>query len=125
MDKIVLKGLYFEARHGVLDFEKREYQPFIVDLEMSLDLTEAGLRDELDKTVDYSKVYELVKAEVMDECHDLIEKLAYRIILAVLSYDERIKTVKVSLHKPKAPIDARFDDVIVVMERDRDVLLLS
>lgn len=125
MDKIVLKGLYFEARHGVLDFEKREYQPFIVDLEMSLDLTEAGLRDELDKTVDYSKVYELVKAEVMDECHDLIEKLAYRIILAVLRYDGRISSVKVSLHKPKAPIDARFDDVIVVMERDRDVLLLS
>lgn len=125
MDKIVLKGLYFEARHGVLDFEKREYQPFIVDLEMSLDLTEAGLRDELDKTVDYSKVYELVKAEVMDECHDLIEKLAYRIILAVLRYDGRISSVKVSLHKPKAPIEARFDDVIVVMERDRDVLLLS
>lgn len=125
MDKIVLKGLYFEARHGVLDFEKREYQPFIVDLELSLDLTEAGLRDELDKTVDYSKVYELVKAEVMDECHDLIEKLAYRIILAVLRYDGRISSVKVSLHKPKAPIEARFDDVIVVMERDRDVLLLS
>lgn len=125
MDKIVLKGLYFEARHGVLDFEKREYQPFIVDLELSLDLTEAGLRDELDKTVDYSKVYELVKAEVMDECHDLIEKVAYRIILAVLRYDGRISSVKVSLHKPKAPIEARFDDVIVVMERDRDVLLLS
>lgn len=125
MDKIVLKGLYFEACHGVLDFEKVEKQPFIIDVEMDMDLTKAGSSDNLAESVDYSKVYELVKFKVFEKTCDLIEKLAYEILTEVLRFDERIQSVRVSVHKPKAPIEAKFDDVVVVMERTRDVLLLS
>lgn len=125
MDKIVLKGLYFEACHGVLDFEKGEKQPFIIDVEMDMDLTKAGSSDNLAESVDYSKVYELVKFKVLEKTYDLIEKLAYEILTEVLRFDERIQSVRVSVHKPKAPIEAKFDDVVVVMERTRDVLLLS
>lgn len=125
MDKIILRGLYFEACHGVLDFEKVEKQPFIIDVEMDMDLLKAGLSDELSESVDYSKVYELVKSKVFEKTHDLIEKLAYEILCAVLRFDERIERVRVSVHKPKAPIEARFDDVVVEIERTRDVLLLS
>lgn len=125
MDKIGLKALYFEACHGVLDFEKVNKQPFVIDLELGLDLSGAGMTDGLGETVDYSKVYELVRREVTKESHDLIERLAYRILMAVLAYDEKILRARVTVHKPKAPIEGRFDDVCVVMERDRDVLLLS
>lgn len=125
MDKIVLKGLYFEACHGVLDFEKVEKQPFIIDVEMDMDLTKASSSDNLAESVDYSKVYELVKFKVLEKTYDLIEKLAYEILTEVLRFDDRIQSVRVSVHKPKAPIEAKFDDVVVVMERTRDVLLLS
>lgn len=125
MDRIRLKGMRFVACHGVLDFEKVEKQPFIVDVEMYLDLKRAGESDELSKTVDYSLAYEVVKSVMYEKVYDLIETLAYRIGKSILSLDEKIAKVVITIHKPNAPIAADFEDVELKMEMDRDVLLLS
>ena len=42
MDKIFLKNLAFFGFHGVLQEEKNLGQKFFVDVELSLDLKEAG-----------------------------------------------------------------------------------
>ena len=47
---IVLRGLRFMGAHGVLAQEAVQVQPFEVDLELWLDLSEAGRTDDLAAT---------------------------------------------------------------------------
>jgi hypothetical protein len=44
-DRIILEGMVFHGRHGVLPAERELGQPFVVDVELRLDLRPAGLSD--------------------------------------------------------------------------------
>jgi dihydroneopterin aldolase len=48
-DRIVIHDMRFR-RHGVLERERTEDQPFAVDVELGLDLRPAGVSDDLAKT---------------------------------------------------------------------------
>ena len=50
-DKVVLHHMEFEAHVGAGDGERAELQVIEVDVEMSLDLREAGTHDGLERTV--------------------------------------------------------------------------
>jgi len=54
-DRILLEGMIFHGRHGTLPAERELGQPFVVDIELRLDLQAAGLSDDLTQTVDYSE----------------------------------------------------------------------
>ena len=51
-DRILLEGMVFHGRHGTLPAERELGQPFVVDLELRLNLRPAGLSDDLEQTVD-------------------------------------------------------------------------
>ena len=55
-DRIVVRGLRLWAHVGVLDFERAEGQWFELDLELAVDLSNAGRNDELASTLDYSRL---------------------------------------------------------------------
>ena len=50
---------------------------------------------------------------------NLIEALAGKIADRVLSDFKSVEKVKVTVHKPKAPISVPFKDVSVTLERER------
>ena len=64
VDSIILKGLEFMACHGVLPEEKSEPQPFLIDVQLYLDLRAAAASDDLARGVDYSRVYQSIEAVV-------------------------------------------------------------
>lgn len=125
MDEMRLVGIRVMGKHGVLAFEKEWGQPFEVDVALMLDLTQAGLTDDLSATVNYALVYDLVAFEVGQTCYDLIEKLCYRILCRVLVLDDRIVSCEVTIRKPNAPIYGQFDHASVKMKRDRHACDLS
>ena len=49
MDKIHMRGMTFTGFHGVLDAERALGQKFVVDVTMSTDTREAGVRELEDK----------------------------------------------------------------------------
>ena len=120
-DRLSLLGMRFEARHGVLDWEKQRAQPFEVDLVVHADLSPAAERDELAATIDYAALFELVRALVEGPSRDLIESLAGAIANAVLAATDPalVDAVEVRVRKPKAPIDGAFDTVEVALTRRR------
>ena len=120
-DRLSLLGMRFEARHGVLDWEKQRAQPFEVDLVVHADLSPAAERDELAATIDYAALFELVRAIVEGPSRDLIESLAGAIANAVLAATDPalVDAVEVRVRKPKAPIDGAFDTVEVALTRRR------
>ena len=117
-DRIRLTGLRASAFHGVLDYERRNGQLFLIDLTLHLSLAEAAATDDLAKTVDYGELSEQVVKAVESDPVDLIETVAERVASVVLA-NPRVDLVDVVVHKPNAPIGVPFDDVTVEITRSR------
>lgn len=117
-DSITLSGLAVRANHGVFEFERENGQTFIIDLTVWLDLAPAARGDELAATVHYGELAEAVHAAVAGDPVDLIETVAERVALVALSF-AAVERVRVTVHKPDAPIAVPFADVAVTVERDR------
>lgn len=115
-DELTIRGIECYGHHGVFDFERREGQVFVVDLVLGLDTATAAASDDLHDTVDYGSLTTEVKASVERDPVDLIETLAQR-IADVCLLDVRVQWVRVTVHKPAAPIDATFADVALSITR--------
>ena len=109
-DRIILDGMRFEARHGVYDHEKTTAQRFEVDVELHLDLQPAGLEDDLERTLDYGRVYETVRTIVESTTFNLIEALAEAIAHELLAdypaLEELVVRVRKPDVKPRGPLRA-------------------
>ena len=105
MGVIRLKQLTFQALHGALPHEKQIPQEFWVDLAIKMDLTAAGSSDRLEDTINYSTVADCIGEVMMGPPVDLLETLAYRMIIAVRSLDKRIQRVDVRVTKVAPPIN--------------------
>ena len=117
MDKIYIKDLEIYAYHGVNSEEKQNGQSFIISIELSLSLREAGLSDDLNMTVNYSDVCNTVEKVFTSKKYDLIEKCAEQIAEHILIDYSPVQKVEVIVKKPKAPIEKKFDYVAVEIER--------
>ncbi len=121
-DELTVTGIECFAHHGVLEHERRDGQVFLVDLTLGLDTRPAAASDDLRDTVDYGSLVGQVKAAVESDPVDLVETLADRVARTCLS-DPRVEWVRVTVHKPDAPIAAEFADVALTIRRDaRDML---
>jgi dihydroneopterin aldolase len=105
--------------HGILPCENENGQFFYFDIEMYLDLKKAGNSDNIEDTVNYSKVYDLVTFIVGKEKFKLIEKLAATIARSILEEYAIIDRVKILVKKPNAPIKGEFDWVGVKVNMKR------
>ena len=85
MDRIVLQGMAFSGRHGVGAAEREHAQRFKVDIEVEVDLSEAGRTDRLSDTLDYRQLRAIAKETIEGESVKLIETLAARIAAGVLA----------------------------------------
>ena len=115
-DELSVTGIECFAHHGVFEHEKRAGQVFVIDLTLAVDTRAAASSDDLHDTVDYGSLVAQVKAEVESDPVDLIETVAERISGVCLT-DSRVEWVRVTIHKPGAPIEATFADVTLTITR--------
>jgi 7,8-dihydroneopterin aldolase/epimerase/oxygenase len=118
-DTIFVSGLVIHARHGVMEHETEVGQRFVIDLELYADLQESSRSDKLVDTVSYANVVATATAAFKDTNYRLLERAAGAVADAILATFARVRAVKVTVHKPHAPIAAIFDDVGVVLTRSR------
>jgi dihydroneopterin aldolase len=118
-DQINIIGITATGFHGVFPEERNNGQIFIVDLKLRFDLTPAGESDDLTKTVNYASVAEITVEEIIGEPVALIEALATRISKRLLEEFSLLESVEVTVHKPQAPVSAKFSDISVSIERHR------
>ncbi|MFZ2502852.1 MAG: dihydroneopterin aldolase [Nocardioides sp.] len=117
-DTLTITGIECFGYHGVFADERREGQPFIVDLVIAVDTRTAAASDDLKDTVDYGSLVLAVKAAVERDPVDLVEKVGARIADVCLEVP-LVEGVEVRLHKPQAPIPTAFGDVMLTIRRDR------
>ena len=99
-DRILLEDMVFHGRHGTLHAEQELGQPFVVSVELYLDLRPAGASDDLAKTVDYGEVHHMARDVVEGPPVQLIETLAERIASGALDDNPAVEAVKVRIAKP-------------------------
>lgn len=115
-DRILINGIQFHGHHGVHEAERKLGQRFVVDVELVLDLREAGRQDDLAASVDYGQVYALVVETGTREQFRLLEALAARIASALLErFPARQVTVRAT--KPSPPIPGVIGGVSVEITR--------
>lgn len=103
MTEIFLEGLEFYAHHGFYKEEQSLGNRFQVDLKIRADVSGAGENDELTLTVDYVKVYALVR-EQMNIRFKLLETLGQRIIADLRQHFAQIVFIEVTISKFNPPI---------------------
>lgn len=119
---IRLTGVEAVGHHGVLPQERRDGQRFVVDVELGL---ERDRSDDLAGTVNYAEVAAAVVRDVERDPLDLIESLADRIADTLLRL-AGVDWLRVTVHKPQAPVGVPFGDVAVSVTRERpDPVVLS
>jgi dihydroneopterin aldolase len=116
-DQINVNGIKAFGYHGVLPHEAVEGQEFIVDLALSLDLSAASRSDNLDETVNYADLAQIVHDNIVGERVQLIERLAGQIADQIKSSYPQIDSISVTVHKPHAPVTLDFDDISVTITR--------
>jgi dihydroneopterin aldolase len=121
-DRIALINMRFEGRHGVLEEERAQPQPFEVDVELSLDLSLAGVSDDLHHTVDYREVFEIVRETIEGPSRQLIESLAETIAARLLADFGTVGVgeVLVRVRKPNVNLPGALDAASVEITRRSD-----
>lgn len=104
MTTIRINKAEFFAYHGVLDYEKQYGNKFEVDIEMKCDISSLGDSDDLTKTVDYLAVYKCVEKIFTEKKYNLIETVNQNICKGIIDNFKMVKSVKVSIRKPNAPL---------------------
>lgn len=123
MDTVTIYGIEFFGHHGVFESEKQQGQIFSVDCSFTLDTSSCN--DNLDLTVNYGEV----SLDIVDFCknrtYDLLETLVNELAKYLLVKYKLMKSIKLTVHKPDAPIQTKFRDVTVTITRKKVVAYLS
>jgi dihydroneopterin aldolase len=118
-DTIFVTGLLIHAHHGVMDHEGKVGQRFVIDLELTVDLTAGSQSDKLADTVSYSAIVDTATEVFTGRNYRLIEAAGGAVADALLKKFPRLDTVRITVRKPHAPIAAIFGDAGVTLTRRR------
>ena len=100
---IELEEMRFWARHGCLESERSKGNLFLVDFRGELDMRKAAGSDNLEDTVNYGLVYDLVKEE-MNIPSDLLENVAGRIVRRIAERFPEFARFSVRVSKRRPPV---------------------
>jgi dihydroneopterin aldolase len=118
-DQVFVRGLALHAYHGVMQHEAKVGQTFTLDLALDIELAQASRSDKLADTVGYDQVVDVSSQAFCGKRYRLVEAAAGAVAEAVLTKFRQVTAIRVTVHKPHAPIAATFDDVGVSIFRQR------
>lgn len=98
MDTVFINNCIVEAKHGYYKEEHAKKQKFVVSVCAYTDTKNAGMTDDLKKTLNYEHIRSYIHEVLAQSPHDLIESLAEEIADKVLVHD--VVSVEVEIQKP-------------------------
>ncbi|MBP5409902.1 MAG: dihydroneopterin aldolase [Prevotella sp.] len=102
---IYLRDVRFHAFHGVTPIEKEVGSDFTVSVRVAVDVSAAVEHDNVDVTLNYASLYEVIKREMMIPSN-LIEHVAARIGKAIFETFPQVEVLDISLMKINPPMGA-------------------
>lgn len=102
---IILQDVRFYAFHGVMPQERSVGTDFLVNVRIGYDISKAMQSDNVEDTISYAEVYNLIKKE-METPSKLLENLASRVANAITSTFPEVYEIYLSIIKVNPPMGA-------------------
>ena len=115
-DRIIVSGIRFHARHGATRIEREIGVRYFVTVEMEKNLDRSMTSDQLEDTVDYGQVHDVVMEVARGNSFYLLEALAGEVAARLLAQFP-ILAVRVQVRKETPVLDGIVDWVGVDIER--------
>jgi 7,8-dihydroneopterin aldolase/epimerase/oxygenase len=115
---VELVDLVVFGHHGYLEAERRLGQRFLVDVWVEVE-DRAVASDDIDDTVDYRHVAELVREVFAGRERLLLENLAGGVVDGVLERFPGAQSVRVRVRKPDVVLEPPAEHAAVILERSR------
>lgn len=112
--EIRLNKMRFYAFHGVMPQENSTGHEFEVNLSLEADVTSALESDEVEDTINYAEVFDLVKTE-MKEPSKLIEHVAGRIFRKVKEQYPQLTAIEVRVAKLHPPVKGEMESAEIIV----------
>lgn len=116
MGIIEIEGMKFYAFHGHFESEQVVGNEFTVNLKIETDCEKAAISDNLNDTVNYQSLFDIVKNEMAIPSH-LLENVAKRILDCLQSNFTEIKKTEIKITKMNPPMGGEIEKVSVTMTR--------
>lgn len=108
---IRIKNLRMRTIIGVDQWERKDKQDVIINVEIEYDGTEAAKTDDINYAIDYKLISKKIIQEVTQSKFYLLDRLADHILKSIM-IDKRIKRAVVEVDKPHA---LRFSDSVSLL----------
>ena len=115
--KIILEDIKIYAYHGVLQEEAIIGNHYIVNLEVHADLEKASQTDNLNDTINYAEINDIIHQE-MDVRSELLEHIIGRIINKIEITFPQIIFIKIKLTKTIPPMRGEMKGVSLEFEKE-------
>jgi len=122
LDKIILSNLEFYGYHGYFSEENVLGQRFRVTIEAYGELSLSHISGDLDDSVSYVDIYDVVNKVFFSKTYKILEQLGYDIGKAIIDNFFRIKSVQVLVMKPEVPIPVTCDYFGIQQEIKRELI---
>ena len=120
MFKILIKNLNLFGYHGVREEEKKRGQNFLFNIEVYINKSSFLDDDNIESTINYSKVVELIKEINGKERFNLLETFSQSLAGKILSMSQLVEKVKVRIEKTSPPIKENLQSVGVEYTLERE-----
>ena len=109
---VCLNNVRFHARHGVLPQERLTGGEFVVNLRAKYPLAKAMGSDDVDDTLNYAEIFEIINKE-MQKPSRLLEHVAGRIGRSVIEVFPQVETLDITIAKTNPPMGGDMDSAAV------------
>lgn len=114
--KILLEDIKIYAYHGVLPEEALIGNNYIINVELQADLEKASQSDNLEDTINYAEVSEIIHREMAIRS-ELLEHVIGRIINKIENQFPQITFIKIKLTKTVPPMPGEMKGVSLEFEK--------
>jgi dihydroneopterin aldolase len=118
MGVIVLKNIRCYAFHGCLHEEGIIGSDYLVNLAIKADLKKSSQTDDLNDTIDYVKLNEIVVKQ-MNTRSKLLEEVAQRILNEIFNEFDNVLKAKVEVSKINPPLGGDVERVTIKLTQKR------
>jgi dihydroneopterin aldolase len=124
MSTIRLKNVRIFTNHGCLVEEEKIGSDYLVNLTITASLTKAAKTDNLNDTVDYVHLQNIIKSE-MAQRSKLLEHVGQRILDKIFTELPLVKKATISISKLNPPIGGDVAEVVVTMSASAPLIKRS
>ena len=116
--RIIIRGLRCRGRQGPTPADQEHAQDYLVDLELSVDVADAVIADDLAAALDIAEVASLVRDEIARVPRMLLERMTADVAQALLARFGQVTDVRVRVEKPEPRgLDAAAEAVELTITR--------